>query len=160
MGASVIFGLPNNYLDTFKSSRPEVFCRKSVLKNFAKLTGKHLGQSLFFNEVAGLGRQVFSYEFCEISKNIFSYRTPPVSASAPSSSLKTCRVEIFSKNVYTRHFLFIFTQFQKQPFRGVLRKRCSENMRQNCRRTRMSKCDLNKWVSTRKFAAYFQNTFS
>ena len=32
----------------------EVFCKKSVNKNFAKLTGKHLCQSLFFNKVAGL----------------------------------------------------------------------------------------------------------
>ena len=28
--------------------------KKSVLKNFAKFTGKHLHQSLFFNKVAGL----------------------------------------------------------------------------------------------------------
>ena len=31
----------------------EVFC-KDVIKNFAKFTGKHLCQSLFFNKVAGL----------------------------------------------------------------------------------------------------------
>ena len=31
---------------------PEVFCKKGVLRNFAKLTGKHLCQSLFFNKVA------------------------------------------------------------------------------------------------------------
>ena len=31
----------------------EVFCRKGVLRNFAKFTGKHLCQSLFFNKVAG-----------------------------------------------------------------------------------------------------------
>ena len=37
-----------------KSSRPEVFCRKGVLRNFAKFTGKHLCQSLFLNKVAGL----------------------------------------------------------------------------------------------------------
>ena len=36
------------------SSRPEVFCKKCVLRNFAKFTGKHLCQSLFFNKVAGL----------------------------------------------------------------------------------------------------------
>ena len=40
-----------------RSSRMEVFCRKGVLRNFAKFTGKHLCQSLFF------------------------YRTPPVAAS-------------------------------------------------------------------------------
>ena len=37
-----------------RSSRPEVFCRKGVLRNFAKFTGKHLCQSLFLNKVAGL----------------------------------------------------------------------------------------------------------
>ena len=36
-----------------RSSRPEVFCRKGVLGNFAKFTGKHLCQSLFFNKVTG-----------------------------------------------------------------------------------------------------------
>ena len=33
---------------------PEVFYKKGVLKNFAKFTGKHLCQSLFFNKVAGI----------------------------------------------------------------------------------------------------------
>ena len=73
----------------FRSSRPEVFSKKGVLGHFAKFTGKHLCQSLFFNKVAGQANfikketlaQVFSCEFCEISKNTFSYRTPPVAAS-------------------------------------------------------------------------------
>ena len=33
---------------------PEVFCKKGVLRNFAKFKGKHLCQSLFFNKVVGL----------------------------------------------------------------------------------------------------------
>ena len=37
-----------------KSSRLQVFCRKGVLRNFTKFTRKHLYQSLFFNNVAGL----------------------------------------------------------------------------------------------------------
>ena len=37
-----------------RSSHPEVFCKKGVLRNFAKFTGKHLRQRLFFNKVAGL----------------------------------------------------------------------------------------------------------
>ena len=37
-----------------RSRHPEVFCKKGVLRNFAKFTGKHLCQSLFFNKVAGL----------------------------------------------------------------------------------------------------------
>ena len=35
---------------------PEVFYKKGVLKNFTKLTGKHLRQSLFFNKDVGLTR--------------------------------------------------------------------------------------------------------
>ena len=31
-----------------------VLLKKGVLRNFAKFTGKHLCQSLFFNKVAGL----------------------------------------------------------------------------------------------------------
>ena len=33
-----------------------MFCKNRVLRNFAKLTGKHLGKSFFFNKVAGLKR--------------------------------------------------------------------------------------------------------
>ena len=36
------------------SSRPKMFCKKGVLRNFTKFTGKHLCQSLLFNKVAGL----------------------------------------------------------------------------------------------------------
>ena len=39
---------------SFRSSCPEVFCKKDVLRNFAKLTGKHLRESFFFNKVTGL----------------------------------------------------------------------------------------------------------
>ena len=41
-------------LNIYRSSRPEVFCRKGVLRNFTKLTGKHLCQSPFLKKVAGL----------------------------------------------------------------------------------------------------------
>ena len=37
-----------------RSSCSQMFFKVGVLKNFAKFTGKHLGQSLFFNKVAGL----------------------------------------------------------------------------------------------------------
>ena len=59
-------------------------------------------------------------------------------------------------------------ELQKQPSRGVLRKRCSENMQQIDRRTPMPKRDFNKvtkqihtsaWVFSYKFAAYFPNIF-
>ena len=43
-----------------RSSRLEVFCKKGILKNFAKFTAKHR---------------------CQRCQNTFSYRTPPVAAS-------------------------------------------------------------------------------
>ena len=39
---------------SFRSSRPKVLCKKVVFKIFAKLAGKHLPSSLFFNKVADL----------------------------------------------------------------------------------------------------------
>ena len=76
-----MYGLPRLvFLEDSKISiqkqPPEVFCKKDVLRNFAKFTGK---QSLFLNKVADLRPEnfikketkVFSCEFCEISKNTF-----------------------------------------------------------------------------------------
>ena len=80
----IIYNFVWTYLG--RSSRPDVFCKKGGLRNIAKLTGKHLCQSIFFNKVAGLckkrdsGTDVFS-EFCEISNNTIFYRTPPVAVS-------------------------------------------------------------------------------
>ena len=53
-----------------RSSRPDVFCKKGVLRNFAKFTGKHLFQSLSFNKVAGLKlwRKCFPVNFVKISR--------------------------------------------------------------------------------------------
>ena len=52
---------------------PDAFYKKGVLKNFAKLTGKHLFQGLFLNKVTKKETlaQAFSCEFCEIFKNTF-----------------------------------------------------------------------------------------
>ena len=70
-------------LVAFRSSPMEVFCRKNVLGNFAKLTGKHLHERLSFNIkmqaldlrpenlLKRLWHRCFSCEFCEISKNSF-----------------------------------------------------------------------------------------
>ena len=72
--------LPNfGFVTNIRSSRPEVFCKKGILRDFAKFTGKHLCQSLFFNEESLA--QVLSCELCEISKNTVFYRTPLVAAS-------------------------------------------------------------------------------
>ena len=59
----------NKFLQTnaepIRSSRSEVFCKKGVLRNFTKFTGKQLCQSLFFNKVAGLSPgDIGQYVYC------------------------------------------------------------------------------------------------
>ena len=59
----------------FRRSRPDVLCKKGILRNFAKLTGKQASACNFIK------KETLTQVFCEISKNTFSYRTPPVAAS-------------------------------------------------------------------------------
>ena len=75
----------------FRSSRPEVLCKKGVLRNFTKFTGKHLCQSLFFNKVATLRpatllkkrlwHRCFPVNFVKFLRTPFLHRTPLVAAS-------------------------------------------------------------------------------
>ena len=56
------FDLLNIFLQIYRSSRRRCSVRKDVLRNFAEYTGKHLCQSLFFNEGAGLLQNTFFTE--------------------------------------------------------------------------------------------------
>ena len=57
---------------TLRSIQLDAFCKKRVLKNFTKFTGKCLCKSLFLIKL-----QASACEFCEIL-NTFFYRTPAV----------------------------------------------------------------------------------
>ena len=75
---------------TYACSRLGVFCKKGVLRNFSKFTGKHLCQSFFFNKVAGLRHRwhrCFPVNFVKFPTTLF-YRTPPVAASDQDSIVK------------------------------------------------------------------------
>ena len=54
-----------------RNSRSEVFCKKGVLTNFTKFTGKQLWQRLFFKKVAGLNA-------CNFNKKNLCHRCFPV----------------------------------------------------------------------------------
>ena len=84
--------------DSCRSSCSEVFCKKDVLRNFAKFTGKHLSRDSFLKKQPLA--KVFSCEFCEIPKNTFFYGTPPVAASG----------------LYHRSFPVNFAKFLWTPF--------------------------------------------
>ena len=58
-----------------RSSRPEVFWKKGVVRNFAKFTGKHLCQSLFLNKVAGLLKKRLWHRYFPVNFVKFA-RTP------------------------------------------------------------------------------------
>ena len=63
---SIFNRLPKN-----RNSHRKCSTQKIVLKNFAKFTGRHLCQSLYFNKSRSCIRketpaQVFSCEFCKI----------------------------------------------------------------------------------------------
>ena len=79
----------------FRSSCPEMFCKKAILRDFPKFTRKHLCQSLLITKVAvaSQGRQLYlkSDPVCwffpwilQNWKNTFSYGTPLVAASSSS----------------------------------------------------------------------------
>ena len=56
----------------FEKQAPEVYYKKDVLKNFAKLTEKHLCQSPFFNKIAGLRpARYFPVNFAKFSRPPF-----------------------------------------------------------------------------------------
>ena len=77
-----------------RSSRPEVFCKNGIHRNFAKFTGKHTCQSLFFNKVADLRPATLlkkriwhrCFPVNLAVNNTFFYWTPPVAASYASAA--------------------------------------------------------------------------
>ena len=60
-----------------RSSRPEVFCEKALLRPATLLKKEALAKA-------------FSCEFWQISKNTFSYGTPPEAASKNANSQGKC----------------------------------------------------------------------
>ena len=91
---------------SYRSSHPVVFCKKGVLTNFTKFTGKHLCQILcnFIKKESLV--QVFFCEFCEISKNIFSYIFSPVVAS-----VRTLALCVFHPSVNVGGYYFLMVSF-------------------------------------------------
>ena len=106
----------------FRSSHRRFSLKKVVLKNFAKVTGKQLCQSLFFNKVVGfrpatlfkkrLCHSCVPVNFAKFLRTPF-YRAPPATTSDYSSitcsNLENDTVSLtFVKPKYFYFFIEIF----------------------------------------------------
>ena len=89
-----------------RSSRPKVFCKKGVLRNFTKFTGKHLCQSLFFNKVAGLSCRL---EACNFNKKESLHTR--VDFAKNINKLKTTYLK-FSRSIASKKLTKIFQKIQ------------------------------------------------
>ena len=100
-----------------RSSRPEVFCKKAVLRSVTKFTGKHLCLSLFFNKVAGLGlssclhvwmSSVLTCSRCLIAYNTRSHAKVPCVLTCSSANV-SCNLQ--RTVVFNDKFFFDFWYF-------------------------------------------------
>ena len=78
-------------------------------------------------------------QYCQVYKNTY-FEKHLWAATSENEHVS----DKFTEGRSFLNFLYPFKPFQKQPFRSVLSKRCSENMQQNYRRKPMLKCDFNK----------------
>ena len=106
----------------YRNSHQRCSMKKSILRNFAKFTGKHLCQILVTWQK---GTLVFSYEVCKISNNTFF--TEHIWATASS-----CTKEIVDQDYfcfYEKSVLLIFKEHR--PKKLVEATMCSTATR-NC----------------------------
>ena len=86
-------------------------------------------------------------EFCHLSYSV-KYQVTHIMVFLKESSLLLCFI-LLIKLLHELSDCILgenYSDFQKEPSKGVLRKKCSRNMQQIYRRTRMSKCDFSKFV--------------
>ena len=115
------------YSTNYRSSRPDMFYKKRVLRNFVEFTGKYLRQSLFFNKVAiatllkkRLWRRCFPVNFTKFLRIPFFYRTPLVAASEITRIKSVSSVSrsstLWRLNPVTEFFFGIFRKYPEQSF--------------------------------------------
>ena len=110
----------------YRSSHRRCSVKKCILKKvFAKFSGKHLCQRLYFNKVAGLKAvkqrlaQVFSCEFIEISKNTFITEDLRTTGSAFSFSEKLGKNVLLKISQSSQENTCDLRNFQEHLFYGT-----------------------------------------
>ena len=106
-------------------SRHWICCvRKGVLRNFAKVTGKYLWQSFFFNKVAGWGDCFWSFSWFLLLKISFLFhfnRKMKWKMEIPWRSwniyffawVSICLTVIWSENVFKGNLMFQFSWLEE-----------------------------------------------
>ena len=110
-------------LQKYRSSRLEVFCRKGVLRNFEKVTGKHLCQSLLFNKVTGLRtvtllKKRFWYRCCPVNFSKF-LKTPSITDHVRWLLLKTPVNQLIFREQFVDLQLYYSQTFSQEVFKHM-----------------------------------------
>ena len=141
-------------LITSRSSRPEMFCEKAVLRNVHTKTPVReslVGLTPFLKEhlrwlllnlctiprLSSWGKPFIKWKFAKIITN----RVPKVSYFLLFALFYFCYLFLFFSCIEKQS---LNKNYQEQQSRGVLGRRCSENMLQTYRKTPITKCDFNK----------------
>ena len=98
-----------------RSSRLEVSCKTIVVRNFAKFTGKHLFQSLFFNKIPGLMQEVWLISRSLLNKVPWVPRVPkcpsawvpeyPSAFQYPSAQVVECSSVLKAQVTWSDHWV-------------------------------------------------------
>ena len=94
-----------------RRSRPRVFCKRGVLRNFPKFTGKHRCQRTFFNKVADLRpatllkkrfwHRCFPLNFAKYLRTPFLTEHLVATATIPRETWRTLSHPMSNRNFYT-----------------------------------------------------------
>ena len=66
------------WINLFQKQSPDIFCKKGVLRNFAKFTGKHLCQVSFLRKLQASVASLFSYRTSLMAASNYSVQMIPI----------------------------------------------------------------------------------
>ena len=134
-------------LQKYRSSRLEVFCRKGVLRNFERFTGKHLCQSLLFNKVAGLRtvtllKKRLWYRCFPVNFSKF-LKTPSITEHLRWLVLKTPVNQL----IFREKLVFLQLYYSRTFSQEVFKHMCFEHFkaRKYCYRRTSANENVKKW---------------
>ena len=115
-----------------------MFCKKGVLRNFSKFTGKHLCRSLFFNKVAGLRpatllkkkllHRCFPANFGKFLRTSFLIEHPRWLLLSVGKT-KTVKLKPLYKLIYWIQMYFLYSQIK------VVKENSSSKQRKHLKKT-------------------------